>query len=168
MDIDNKQREEHKFYSTQPQPLGRWLSNNLFSLSRATLMLPTAQGGSLFVWKESTLMQGLNALMMHSHLYIGGESHQQWLAVVKEQEHHDMHDSLLEIERSIFSHHGFRIGDLLNFDDLPTLYAYYLNAIDDMKRVAVAALFSIWSKINFVAVEYILIKICWLSLFKVS
>ena len=52
-----------------------------------------------------------------------------------------MHDSLLEIERSIFSHHGFRIGDLLNFDDLPTLYAYYLNAIDDMKRVAVAALF---------------------------
>lgn len=54
-----------------------------------------------------------------------------------------MHDSLLEIERSIFSHHGFRIGDLLNFDDLPTLYAYYLNAIDDMKRVAVAVLFSI-------------------------
>ncbi len=52
-----------------------------------------------------------------------------------------MHDSLLEIEASIFSHHGFRIGDLLNFDDLPMLYVYYLNAIDDMKRVAVAAFF---------------------------
>lgn len=74
----------------------------------------------------------LEDLMIHSDLYVGGDSNQELLSVVKEQESKYVHDGLLEIEGSIvFSNHGFCIGDLPVFDDLPTLYAYYLNAIED-------------------------------------
>ena len=48
------------------------------------------------------------------------------LSVAKEQESNCIHNGLLEIEGSIiFSNHRCCLGNL------PTLYAYYLNAIED-------------------------------------
>ncbi|GEM_PF-2837393 len=74
----------------------------------------------------------LEDLMIRSDLYVGGDSNQELLSVVKKQKSSYVHDGLLEIEGSVvFSNHGFCIGDLPIFDDLPTLYAYYLNAIED-------------------------------------
>lgn len=74
----------------------------------------------------------LEDLMNHPELYVGGSNNQKMLSFIKEQESKYVQDGLLEIEGSItFSNHGLCIGDLPIFDDLATLYSYYLNAIEE-------------------------------------
>lgn len=77
----------------------------------------------------------LNDFSKNPTSYIGGCKHQDLVDAVKGNEKKYLEDSLLMIEGSLVFKVGKKeIGGIPLFDDLATLYSYYLNAIEDFLK----------------------------------
>ena len=74
----------------------------------------------------------LGDLISNPSLYIGGFDNQFLVDIVEINKEKFIEDSVLNIEGSvIFKVGGKEIGGIPLFDDLASLYAYYLNAIEE-------------------------------------
>ncbi|SHH88420.1 hypothetical protein SAMN05421807_11728 [Virgibacillus chiguensis] len=74
----------------------------------------------------------LNDLITNSDVYIGGFDNQSLIKLVQKNKAAYVENGLLMLEGGlIFRTNGKEIGSISMYDDLPSLYAYYLNAVEE-------------------------------------
>lgn len=74
----------------------------------------------------------LDDLMSNPSSYIGGFNNQFIIDVVKDDKKKYIEDGLLTLDGSLIFNEGNKeIGGIPLFDDLASLYAYYLNAVEE-------------------------------------
>jgi hypothetical protein len=84
---------------------------------------------NFFLKKE---VYDLNDLIQNTESYIGGFNNQFLVEFIEENRDEHVENGILMVEGSIvFTSNYKEIGNIPIFDDLPSLYSYYLNAIEE-------------------------------------